>query len=226
LTRPTFVWWSGIALIVWAAHLLVRDYIFAFTHGTTEAGEDLTLLGLTAREYASLWTAFGVLGIVGLGGIYVVASPRLGRLGKAGFALAFVGMSMGFVASVLGNWVVDPDRYFYSTPVYVGWLLSLLAYLVLAVGLTVAGIAIARANALPGGRFLVLVAGILLVPSVLLVGYLVGHSDGSRPTQWLYGSLTVPYDVCWFWLGVVLLRAAAAAVEGVGAPGGTRTHDL
>ena len=27
--------WSGFALILSAVHLLVRDFIFAFTHGTT-----------------------------------------------------------------------------------------------------------------------------------------------------------------------------------------------
>ena len=228
MTKATFIKGSGFALVLWAVHLLVRDFIFAFTHGTTEAGENLTFLGLTAREYASLWTAFGLLGIIGLGGVYVLASPRLGPFGKAGFALAFLGLTMGFAAAVLTNWVVDPDLYFYSTPVYAGWLLSLASYLVLAIGLVVAGIAIARANALPRGRYLVLVAGILLVPSILLVGYLVGHSDGSRPTQWLYGALTVPYDLCWLWLGVIMLTATTEEIgsEGIGAPGETRTHDL
>jgi hypothetical protein len=46
---------GGVALILWASHLLVRDFPWAFTHGTTEAYEGLTFLGLSPGQYAVVW---------------------------------------------------------------------------------------------------------------------------------------------------------------------------
>jgi len=43
---------SGAALLLWALHMLVRDYIFAFTHGTTEGAMGLKVLGLTSSQYS------------------------------------------------------------------------------------------------------------------------------------------------------------------------------
>ena len=54
------------------------------------------------------------------------------------------------------------------------------------------------------GRSLVLLIGILLVPTGLLVGYWVGHNDGSLSAQLVYGAISVPYDLCWLRLGVLL----------------------
>ncbi|MEK6206352.1 MAG: hypothetical protein AABM32_01800 [Chloroflexota bacterium] len=50
LRKKTFIKWSGSALILWAVHLLVRDFIFAFTHGTTEAAMGLRFLGLNSSH--------------------------------------------------------------------------------------------------------------------------------------------------------------------------------
>ena len=208
MRKKTFIKWSGFALVLWALHLLVRDFTFAFTHGSTEADMDLTFLGLNSLQYARLWTAFGLLGLIGLAGVYAQVSPRISKTGKAGFWVALLGLALWFTAQVMQVWILDPDAYFDSPLVYGGWLLSVVSYFVLAAGLVLAGIDIQRANALPRGRSSILIAGILLVPTVLLVGYIVGHSDDSLPWKLLYGGISVPYDLCWLWLGVLLLAGS------------------
>lgn len=197
--------WSGFALSLWALHLLVRDFTFAFTHGTTEGAMGLTFLGVTSKQYAIAWTAFGPLALVGAAGLYSAISQRLGKLGKAGFAVTFLGLTSSFVAAVMQYWILDIDLYFYSPLIYGGWLLSLASVVVLSAGLILAGVDIARADALPGGRFLILVAGLILVPTGLFVGYIVGHSNNSLPWQLVYGAVSVPYDLCWLRVGLTLL---------------------
>ena len=205
MTKGTFIRWGGFALILWALHLLARDFTFAFTHGSTESDMNLTFLGLNSLQYARLWTAFGLLGLFGLAALYLQASPRLSKIGKAGFWVAFLGLALWFTSQVMQVWILDPDVDFHSPLVYGGWLLSLASYFVLAGGLVLAGIDVQRANALPGGRSLILIVGILLLPTAIIVGKIVGNSDDSLPWKLLYGGISVPYDLCWLWLGALLL---------------------
>ncbi len=198
-----FIRLSGLALLLWVLHQIARDYIFAFTHGTTEGALGLTVLGLTSSQYSVLWTAFVPLSLIGFAGVYIRVAPGLSRAGKAGFVVAFLGLAMSFLAAVMQFWILDVE-YFHSPLVYGGWLLSLLSLLVLTAGLILAGIAVQRANALPSARPLILIIGILLLPTVFLQVDLVQHSDDSVLTKLLYGSISVPYDLCWAWLGWVL----------------------
>lgn len=207
MTAKTFIRWSGFALILWAVHLLVRDYVFAFTHGTTEAAMGLKVLGLTSSQYSVLWTAFAPLGVIGFAGVYVQLSPRLSRVGKAGFVIALLGLALWFMSAVMQFWILDVDRYFHSPLVYGGWLLSLVSLLVLTAGLGLAGLDVQRTNALPRARSLILMIGIILLPTIFLQVYLVQHSDGSLLSKMLYGSLSVPYDLCWLWLGFLRMQA-------------------
>ena len=211
LRNATFVRWGGVALILWAVHLLVRDFTFAFTHGTTEAYEGLTFLGLSAGQYAVVWPAFAPLGLIGLAAAYVKVSPQLGKVGTAGFVVAFTGLVLFFFASVMQNWT---GAGFYTPMVYGGWLLSLVSLLILAVGLVLAGIDVRRSNALPRGRSAILIAGILLVPTGLLTGWIVGNSENTLPWQLLYGAVSVPYDLCWLWLGILLLAHPPQRTDG------------
>jgi hypothetical protein len=208
LSARTFIRWSGFALVLWAVHLLVRDYVFAFTHGTTEAAMGLKVLGLTSSQYSVLWTAFAPLGVIGFAGVYVQLSPRLSRIGKAGFVVALLGLALWFMSAVMQFWILDVDRYFHSPLVYGGWLLSLVSLLVLTAGLGLAGVDVRRANALPRARSLILVIGITLLPTIVLQVYLVQHSDGSLLSKMLYGSLSVPCDLCWLWLGSLMALQA------------------
>lgn len=210
LRTNAFIKWSGYALILWALHLLVRDFIFAFTHGTTEADMGRTFLGLKGSVYGVVWPAFAPLALVGLAGVYLKASPRLGRRGRTGLTIAFLGVALWLIANAIQFWILDTVKDFYTPTMLGGWLLSLASYLLLATGLVLAGIDIQRADALPGGRSVVLIAGIVLVPTVLLAGYLIEHNDGSLPWQLLYGGLSVPYDLCWLWLGLLLLPTTQA----------------
>ena len=207
MRKEAFVKWSGFALILWALQMIARDYIFAFTHGSSEYDNRLTLLGLSAGQFAMLGTPFTLLGVLGLAGVYGQASPRLSTAGRAGFLVALLGLGMWFVAQVMVVWILDPVRYFRSPLVYGGWLLSLASIFVLTVGLVLAGIDIRKAHALPRGRSLILTIGILLLPTVLIQGYLVANSDGFFGSKLLYGSLSVPYDLCWLWLGYLLVTA-------------------
>lgn len=207
MSKKTFDRWSAYALIVWASHWLVRDFLFAFTHGTQEGAQFRSLLGFNATQYASLWTAVSALGLIGMVGVYLEAAPRVGRLGTVGFVVALVGFAMSFVAHVMQNWILNPNEYFHSPVVYGGWLLSLAAVLVMTAGLIVAGMGVARTNALPRGRFLLLIIGIILLPTALLHPLVVGSSDGSFATELVYGTLSVPYALCWLRMG--LLRRAS-----------------
>ena len=173
----------------------------------------LTFMGLNSSQYSVLWTAFAPLGLVGLAGAYFQASLRLSKAGKAGFVVALVGLALWFIAAVMQFWILDVDLYFHSPLVYGGWLLSIVSLFVLTVGLVLAGIDVQRTNALPQARSLILVIGILLLPTVLLQAYLVQHSDGSLATKVLYGGLSVPYDLCWLWLGRSLLAADRGAAR-------------
>ncbi len=60
--QTTFVRWSGFALVRWALHLLIRDFTFAFTHGSTEGAMGRAFLGLDGLVYAAVWTPFPLLG--------------------------------------------------------------------------------------------------------------------------------------------------------------------
>ena len=213
MSKATFFKVSGFALILWALHLVVRDGIFAFTHGTMEYALDRTVLGLHLRQYSVLFVGFAPLGVIGFAGICAAALPRLSLVGRAGSVVALLGLSLSFTAAVMQNLIVDPDRYFHSPPVYYGWLLSLLAIFVLAVGLVVAGIDIRRSNALPRARSMVLVAGIILVPTALLHGYVVAESDRSLVWELLYGCLSVPYALCWLRLGLLQVAAGARSAD-------------
>jgi hypothetical protein len=215
LRTRTFIKWSGFALILWALHLLVRDFTFAFTHGSTEQDMGRTFLGLEGKQYALVWPAFFPLGLLGFSGAYVQASARLGRIGRAGFVVALIGLGTWFLAQVMQYWILDIDKYFYSPLIYGGWLLQIAALFVLAAGLLLAGIDVQRAKALPRGRSLILIMGILTVPTFLLVAYLVGHSDGGLVSQLLYGGLSVPWDLCWLWLGYVLISAPRPEARGM-----------
>ena len=104
-------------------------------------------------------------------------------------------------------WIVDVDRYFYSPLVLGGWILWLLSLLIATTGLIIAGSDIARTDALPGARYLVLVIGLLALPTFFLQPWVVGNSDDTLPWRLLYGGRSVPYDLCWAWLGSVLIGA-------------------
>jgi len=148
----------------------------------------LSFLGLNSSQYSVLWTAFAPLGLVGFAGVYVQVSPGLSKAGKAGFVVALLGLALWFIAGVMQFWILDVDRYFHSPLVYGGWLLSIVSLFVLTAGLVLAGIDVQRTNALPHARWLILIIGILLLPTVFLQVYLVQASDGTLATKCSMGA--------------------------------------
>ena len=200
---------AGPALILWTVQLIVREFAFAFSHGSSPGDTSGTFLSLTALDYARFWTAFALLAIVGVAGLYAMVEPRIHSLGKAGLIFAMVGLALFFVSSVMQFSILDPNTYFHSTLVMGGWLLSIVAYLVTAAGLLLAGQDIARTRALARGRYLVLAIGLLAVPTLVAQSWVVGQSLDTSAWRLIFGSVSLPSDLCWLWLGVTLLGAAA-----------------
>ena len=202
----TFVKWSGLALLLWALHLLIRDSIFAFTHGSSQAAMDLTFLGLRAGHYAVLWTPFALLGVAGLAGVYAEVSPLIGKRGRAGLGVAIVGLALLFVAGVMQYWI--PGTSFNSPLSLSGLYLSLLALLAATFGLIVAGLDIRRTDPLPRGRSVVLIIGLVAVPTILFRSWVVMNSPDTFSWRLLYVGAFVPWELCWAWLGYVLVAAS------------------
>ena len=202
----TFVKWSGLALRLWALHLLIRDPVFAFTHGSSQAAMDLTFLGLRAGHYAVLWTPFALLGVAGLAGVYAEVSPLIGKRGRAGLGVAIVGLALLFVAGVMQYWI--PGTSFNSPLSLSGLYLSLLALLVATFGLIVAGLDIRRTDPLPRGRSVVLIIGLVAVPTILFRSWVVMNSPDTFSWRLLYVGAFVPWELCWAWLGYVLVAAS------------------
>jgi hypothetical protein len=204
VSRGTILRASGSALLVFAAHAVARDFIFAFTHGSSEGAVGATLLGFKASQYAALWTPFPLLAAVGLAGVYLETAPRIGTTARVGLGAAMVGFALWFAAGIMQTWILDPDRYFYSPLVQGGWYLSLFAMLITALGMIGGGLAIARRAALPGPS-VVLLIGLLALPTVVGTALVVANSTDSLAWRLAYGSISVPYDACWAWLGLVLV---------------------
>jgi hypothetical protein len=194
--------WSGPALLLWAVCLVVKDSIFAFTHGSSTAAMSGTFLGLDASQYSVVWTPLPLLAAVGLAGLRTRLSPGLGRVGSVGLALALAGALLSFVAGVLQFWILDVDVYFYSPLVFGGWILALVSYLVLAIGLVLAGLSLRRSNAVAGGGSVVLLIGLLALPTLFIRSWVVGDSDDTLPWRLLYVSVMVPWALCWARLGL------------------------
>jgi hypothetical protein len=197
--------WAGPALILWAVHLLAKDVIFAFTHGSSEAAQPGTILGLDASQFSVVWTPFPLLAVVGLTGLRDAISTRLGRLGRVGLGIAIGALALAFVANVMQFWILDVDVYFSSPLIFGGWILSVLANLLATLGLVLAGVDIWRKDPLANGRSVLLIIGLVALPTLLLRAWVVGHSDDSIPWRLAYAGLIVPWAIGWARLGGMIV---------------------
>jgi hypothetical protein len=167
--------WSGLALVSGGVLLAVATLL----HPSRETAA--TIIASEVRLVAAhvLYTVSSLLVLLGLPGFYVAQRGRMGRLGFAGFLVAFFGTyllavsgNFGFLAPVLAK---EAPALIIATGFYppvAG--LNGLAAVAFMVGYALLGIAMTRAETLPrlsgifvavGGPAYLLGAGIALIVS-------------------------------------------------------------
>ena len=161
--------WSGLAAMLGGLLWMVLGALAGMTGGSTK------VLGLTEGAYCRMFTVSLLLVTAGLAGLYLYArqAARFGRLGVAGFVLAFIGVALMVLGNVIEWWI--SDLMFADVPLgefkpgtRAGWGIFLIGLCVLSVGLVLVGIATIQAKALPRwSRVLPLVTGLLLASGFL-----------------------------------------------------------
>ena len=90
-----------------------------------------------------------LLVMMGFLGLHAAQRKSYGRLGKAGFVTALVGLALVISGSVGEFWVFTAQPYGEPNGRDASWMLYLLGHLVLAVSCVLFGVATARAKVLP-----------------------------------------------------------------------------
>ena len=173
LLSPRLIRWSGLAAMLGGLLWMVLGALAGMTGGSTK------VLGLAEGAYSRMFTVSLLLVTAGLAGLYARQAGRFGRLGAAGFVLAFIGLALIVLGNVIEWWISDlifadvqPGQF--KPGAHAGWGIFLVGFCVLAVGLVLVGIATIQAKALPRwSRALPLVIGLL--PAL---GFLVALSIG------------------------------------------------
>ena len=196
--------WSGLAAMLGGLLWMVLGFLQGMAESTK-------VLGLTEGAYSRMNTASLLLLAAGLAGLYARQAGRFGRLGVAGFVLAFIGLALMVLGNVIEWWI--SDLIFADVPLgefkpgaHAGWGIFLIGLCVLAVGLVLVGIATIQAKVLPRwSRVLPLVIGLLLAsgflvalsigewglwlivlslgPGSMLLGYVVWSDQAGAPVQ-------------------------------------------
>jgi hypothetical protein len=188
----TYIRWSGAVAMLGGVLFILASAAFAFTHGTQSQAQFGTLFGLTRAQYAkvfqpTIWLSF----LIGVMGVNAILAERAKQLGKIGFITSALGYGLAAV-----NWILQD-----ANLVYGGFLLSLLAILIQTVGMTLFGLALMRAKALPRWNGLPLLIGLLLLATGVFQSFVSDTSDGSLVWSLIYISASVPYSLCWMLLG-------------------------
>ena len=179
--------WSGLAAMLGGLLFMVLGRLAGMAEATK-------VLGLTEGAYSRINTASLLLLTAGLAGLYARQAGRSGRLGVAGFVLAFMGLALMVLGNVIEWWI--SDLIFADVPLgefkpgaHAGWGSILIGLCVLAVGLVLIGIATIQAKVLPRwSRVLPLVTGLLIA-----AGFLVGS----------FGVIILSLGLGWMLLGYV-----------------------
>lgn len=164
----------------------------------------LTPLGISLSEYrfatsAVFWKLFPaapLLLILGLTGLQLRQSGRAGWPGRAGFALAALGLILMIVGDVGKFWLDVDDAYLTAAPAYRAMRVG---FLVFAVGSVVFGAVALRARTLP-------VWGVAPF-AVFSVGGLVAVTADLGA---LGATLWILFGAGWAWLGLSLVVEAVA----------------
>ena len=196
--------WSGLAAMLGGLLFMVLGFLQSMAESTK-------VLGLTEGAYSRMNTASLLLLAAGLAGLYARQAGRFGRLGVAGFVLAFIGLALMVLGNVIESWISDlmfadvsPGEF--KPGAHAGWGSILIGLCVLAVGLVLIGIATIQAKVLPRwSRVLPLVTGLLIA-----AGFLVGS----------FGVIILSLGLGWMLLGYVVWsdQAEAPVQSGVRPP--------
>lgn len=179
-TSPNLIRWgaigAAIAGVAWALSGVVA-FVFAGEYGNTDPTGTLYFY-LYEGVHAIAWVGM----LLALLGYHVRQTPTYGRLGTAGFMVAFGGTALMLLVTVW--WLIIADE----APILdILWSVVLLGWIV---GFVSLGVATSRAKVLP--RW----CGLLLIAYIPL-GFFAGGFNG-------VGGLLV--GLLWLTLGYVLLR--------------------
>jgi hypothetical protein len=166
LTPGTLIRRSGLLAIAAGAYLIILPFI----HPSDEVGiRSAAWVPVHLGYFAAL-----ILQLMGLIGIFARQFERAGRLGVAGFALAFAGTAMAMMEG--REHLFSPD--FGQGELRGLWQLLLTA-VIFSVGYSLFGASIARARVLPRAAGLLLAVGSpivafgppIAIPAVIIVGH-------------------------------------------------------
>jgi hypothetical protein len=149
MTSPTWIRWSGLAALLGG---LVWTISWLLNSQTAEGNQ--TALRFTEGHLRAMLNLPLLLLLAGLVGLYRLYAGRCGKLGTLGFGLTLLGMALLLAGNVMEFGLLgDPtdDR---------GWVLVVLSFLVIPVGMLLFGIAVRRASVLP------LLVGLALVGAI------------------------------------------------------------
>jgi hypothetical protein len=187
--------WSGLALVAGGLLMAVATALHPSRETTA------TILEAEVRLVAAhvLFTLSSLLVLLGLPGLYGAESVRMGRLGLAGFLLAFTGTALiavsgnyGFIAPVVAaESPATIDAINSYLPVVA---LNVVAFLGFVVGFVLFGMAMAKTATLPRCSGLLVAAG---APSQV-VGFALAQTVS--PALWIVailGSLALGTGLAW-----------------------------
>ena len=144
MASSTLIRWAGLAAmmggVLWALWTMGFNFV-----GYGEPGTP-------AYERYELYNRLLPLALlpvmVGFLGLHAAQRRSYGRLGKAGFVTAFVGLALAVAGSVGEFWVFTMQPYGEANGRDASWTIYLLGHLVLALGSVLFGIATVRAKVL------------------------------------------------------------------------------
>ena len=215
-----FVRWGALAMILGGLLFVVFGLVhFVFTHGSTGVDRHCTLFGLDGTDYCRMQVTWPALLLVGLVALRSGYSGSLGRLGRAGIVTSVVALGMQIASIAMQCWLKDPHvaADFESVTLTLGFYLGALSYLILAVGMVMLGIGAIRAGAWGWERFLPLVIGLLVMPTVLF--NMSGAAGGGLGWDLVYAASRFPLGLSWILLGITLLGITLASNRGKSSSG-------
>ncbi len=165
--------------------------------------------------YNRIFVAPLLLLLVGLLGLSVRSAGGRGRLARTGTIAALVGCALLIAGNVAEFWLVLVQSKPNANAAYqsgaeevwigseIGWMLFLLGFLILSIGLVLFGVAAVRANEPPRWRALPLMIGVAGLIAFLFGPFLVAVAD----------LLLTLIGVGWILLGYLLRSARSASAR-------------
>jgi hypothetical protein len=194
---------GGMALVLGGLlGLSAKAIYYVFTHGSTQEARHDTFLSLDGAAWCRLWTVLPGLLLAGLLFAFGSAVGHLGRRGRGGLVIACGALAAQVLGLALQCWVIHPDRDFGSWPSIVGFMLEVNAYIPLAVGLVLLGVAARREGVPARAPSLPLLVGALVLPTVVLAFFLQDYvSTGGRTWDVTLTAIHLPLALAWMLLG-------------------------